>query len=45
MLSGIIRRDGKVREAIRAQTPLLMRSPACDAAKDIENIALQLAAS
>jgi flagellar biosynthesis protein FlhG len=34
-LAGIIRRDPKVREAIRAQTPLLTRSPEADAAVDI----------
>lgn len=37
-LAGIIRRDPKVREAIRAQTPLLVRSPATEAAADIEAI-------
>jgi flagellar biosynthesis protein FlhG len=40
-LAGIIRRDPKVREAIRAQTPLLKRSPICDAASDVEAIALR----
>ncbi len=38
-LAGIIRRDVKVREAIRTQTPLLTRSPVSDAARDVENIA------
>ncbi|MGE0109449.1 MAG: MinD/ParA family protein [Bdellovibrionales bacterium] len=38
-LAGIIRRDIKVREAIRMQTPLLIRSPLCEAAQDIEAIA------
>lgn len=38
-LAGIIRRDPKVRDAIRAQTPLLTRSPASDAAHDVEAIA------
>lgn len=42
-LLGIIRRDPKVRDAIRAQTPLLTRSPSCEAAMDIEVIANQLA--
>lgn len=37
-LAGIIRRDTKVRDAIRAQTPLLTRSPVCEAANDVENI-------
>ena len=41
-LAGIIRRDLKVREAIRAQTPLLVRSPACDAALDVEAIAARI---
>ncbi|MDD3370716.1 MAG: MinD/ParA family protein [Alphaproteobacteria bacterium] len=41
-LAGIIRRDTKVRDAICAQTPLLTRSPVCDAAKDVEAIAKQL---
>jgi flagellar biosynthesis protein FlhG len=41
-LLGIVRRDPKVREAIRAQTPLLVRSPASDAAGDIENIAARV---
>jgi len=38
-LAGIVRRDNKVRDAIRAQTPLLMRSPSSDAAQDVEGIA------
>jgi len=38
-LLGIIRRDNKVREAIRAQAPLLTRFPNCEAAQDVENIA------
>lgn len=38
-LAGIIRRDTKVRDAIRAQTPLLIRSPLCEAASDVEAIA------
>jgi flagellar biosynthesis protein FlhG len=41
-LAGIIRRDTKVRDAIRAQTALLTRSPICDAAKDVEAIAARL---
>lgn len=39
---GIIRRDPKVRDAIRAQTPLLTRHPTSDAAKDVEAIAAGL---
>ncbi len=38
-LLGIIRRDDKVREAIRNQTPLLTRYPNCEAAADVETIA------
>src|SRR6204780_868135 len=38
-LAGIIRRDTKVRDAIRAQTPLLVRSPSSDAAQDVDAIA------
>ena len=40
-LAGIIRRDAKVRDAIRAQTPLLIRSPSADAANDVASIAAQ----
>jgi flagellar biosynthesis protein FlhG len=41
-LAGIIRRDMKVRDAIRYQTPLLTRSPVAEAARDVEHIASQL---
>ena len=37
-LAGVIRRDLKVREAIRNQTPLLTRSPNSEAAADVEAI-------
>ncbi|MGE5506632.1 MAG: MinD/ParA family protein [Actinomycetota bacterium] len=37
-LAGVIRRDLKVREAIRNQTPILMRSPNSEAAADVEAI-------
>jgi len=43
-LYGIIRRDPKVREAIRHQTPLLTRYPNCDAAMDVEAVAKRLIA-
>ncbi len=43
-LAGVIRRDSKVREAIRAQTSLLTRSPNCEAASDIESIVEKLRA-
>ena len=42
-LLGVVRRDTKVREAIRAQVPLLMRHPGSEAARDVEAIAQQLA--
>lgn len=35
-LAGIIRRDDRVRDAIRRQTPLLTRHPTCPAALDVE---------
>ena len=38
-LAGIVRRDDKVRDAIRRQTPLLTRHPACLAAMDMEVVA------
>jgi flagellar biosynthesis protein FlhG len=38
-LAGIVRRDPKVREAIRAQAPLLTRYPTADAASDVRTIA------
>ena len=38
-LSGVIRRDNRVREAIRKQVPLLTRSPQAEAAEDVEEIA------
>jgi flagellar biosynthesis protein FlhG len=41
-LAGVIRRDIKVREAIRNQTPLLMRSPNSEAAADVEAVVERL---
>lgn len=38
-LIGIIRQDKRVKEAIRAQTPFLTRSPTSDTAQDVEKIA------
>lgn len=38
-LAGIVRRDDKVRDAIRRQTPLLARHPSCRAAMDVEVVA------
>lgn len=38
-LLGVVRRDNKVRDAIRAQSLLITRSPTSDAAGDVEKIA------
>ncbi|MGE4044430.1 MAG: AAA family ATPase [Acetobacteraceae bacterium] len=43
-LAGIIRRDEHVRDAIRRQTLLLTRHPACQAAADVESAARGLMA-
>jgi flagellar biosynthesis protein FlhG len=43
-LAGVVRRDNRVREAIRAQTSLLIRSPNSEAAADVEAIAKKLMA-
>jgi flagellar biosynthesis protein FlhG len=43
-LAGVIRRDEKVRDAIRRQTLLLERHPNCHAAQDVMAIARRLAA-
>ncbi|MDX2145667.1 MAG: MinD/ParA family protein [Rhodospirillaceae bacterium] len=43
-LAGIVRRDARVRETIRNQTPILVRSPSSEAAIDIEAIADRLLA-
>lgn len=43
-LAGIIRRDVKVRDAIRSQTPILTRSPTSDAANDVQAIARSILA-
>ncbi|MBR0650528.1 MinD/ParA family protein [Roseomonas terrae] len=43
-LAGVIRRDARVRDAIRHQAPLLTRHPGCNAARDVEAIARGLAA-
>ena len=42
-LLGVIRRDSTVKAAIRAQVPLLVRSPLCNAASDVGDIAAKLA--
>lgn len=41
-LLGVIRRDSKVREAIRTQSSLITRHPTCEAANDVEAIAGKL---
>ena len=41
-LAGIIRRDARVRETIRNQTPILIRSPSSEAALDITAISEKL---
>ena len=41
-LAGIVRRDQKVRDTIRAQSPLLTRWPDADAATDVQAIATKL---
>ncbi len=38
-LAGMIRSDSKVKETIRSQTPILIRSPNADAAVDVEKVA------
>ncbi len=38
-LAGMVRADVKVKETIRSQTPILIRSPNADAAADVEKIA------
>lgn len=38
-LAGMIRADAKVKETIRSQTPILIRSPNADAATDVEKVA------
>jgi flagellar biosynthesis protein FlhG len=42
-LAGVIRRDERVRDAIRRQAPLLTRHPGSQAASDVEAIAQRLA--
>ena len=40
--AGVIRRDGRMRDAIRSQTPLPLRYPVSAASQDIERVALAL---
>jgi flagellar biosynthesis protein FlhG len=44
-LLGIVRRDDKVRDAIRRQTPLLVRHPTAAAAADVEALAAAIIAA
>lgn len=44
-LAGIVRRDPKVRDTIRAQAPLLTRHPGADAATDVRALARNLLSS
>lgn len=44
-LLGIVRRDPQVKTAIRHQSPLMQRAPACPAAQDVEHIATALMTS
>ncbi|WP_338663434.1 AAA family ATPase [Pararoseomonas sp. SCSIO 73927] len=44
-LAGVVRRDPKVRDAIRHQAPLLTRHPTCPAARDLEALAAGLMAA
>ena len=41
-LTGIVRRDERVRDSIRRQIPILTRHPTSDAAEDVQAIAAQL---
>ena len=41
-LIGVVRRDHHVKDAIRAQAPILTRHPNCDAAQDVRAIARSL---
>ncbi len=38
-LAGMVRQDSKVKDSIRHQTPILIRSPNADAAGDVEKVA------
>lgn len=42
-MAGMVRADTRVKESIRHQTPILMRSPNTDAAEDVEKIADRVA--
>jgi flagellar biosynthesis protein FlhG len=38
-LAGMVRHDTRVKDTIRHQTPILIRSPNADAAEDVQKIA------
>jgi flagellar biosynthesis protein FlhG len=42
-MAGMVRADTRVKESIRHQTPILMRSPNTEAAEDVEKIAAKVA--
>lgn len=44
-LAGVVRRDARVADAIRRQTPFLTRHPTADAARDVEAVAESLLAA
>jgi flagellar biosynthesis protein FlhG len=44
-LAGMVRQDAKVKDTIRHQSPILMRSPNADAADDVTKIARYVATS
>jgi flagellar biosynthesis protein FlhG len=44
-LAGVVRRDPRVADAIRHQTPFLLRHPGSPAARDVEALARQLASA
>jgi flagellar biosynthesis protein FlhG len=41
-MAGMVRQDPKVKDSIRHQTPILIRSPNSDAAVDVEKIAREV---
>lgn len=43
-LAGLVHQDKHVRDSIRNQTPILIRSPNCEAAEDVEKIAAKVRA-
>ncbi|MCB1783189.1 MAG: MinD/ParA family protein [Alphaproteobacteria bacterium] len=41
-MAGLVRQDPKVKDTIRSQTPILIRSPHAEAAGDVQKIALRI---